>query len=242
MKFKFDYSLSYKERKQLAEAYQTDDENELIKIWEYVLSAYEKENKLSSTKDKIYNFNHQRILIDQQQGIRSYVDLRNGNIVDHQYSDVNFIDEQIAAYEELKGIKFLRDRLDKAGHTTSPAQLVKEINNDIRECRYGLIMKPVEIKEGIRSRHDLFKNIEIDYGDKTQIKAILGAYKLIRWFNPQDTLHTVQMDINAALESVNLTYRQRETLECFINGETLKGRNRDMDFIINKIMRELEGR
>ena len=94
-KFKFDYSLNYSQRKQLAEEYQTDDEEELIKIWEYVLSAYEKENKLSSTKDKSFNGNHYRVLCDYQMGVKSYVDTRNGNIGETNYENITYINEQI---------------------------------------------------------------------------------------------------------------------------------------------------
>ena len=111
-KFKFDYSLNYSQRKKLAESYETDDEEELIKIWEYVLAAYEKENKLSSTKDKSFNVNHYRVLCDQQRGIRSYIDLRNGNITETQYENINYINEQIAAYEDLKQTKNLRKKLE----------------------------------------------------------------------------------------------------------------------------------
>lgn len=243
-KFKFDYSLNYSQRKQLAEAYQTEDEEELIKIWEYVLSAYEKENKLSSTKDKSFNINHYRVLCDQQRGIRSYVDTRNGNITETNYSNINYINQQISSYEELKQIKNLRKKLENASSTAVPALVIKEINGDIRECRQGLVMKPVYIKSHIRQRYDIFKNIEIDYGDKTQIKAILAHWSVLEKYvmkNNLSALYSVYMDFKAISERVKLTDRQRETLELYMTGQSITGRHRELESIVSKYQRALLG-
>lgn len=243
-KFKFDYSLNYSQRKQLAESYQTDDEEELIKIWEYVLAAYEKENKLSSTKDKSFNSNHYRVLCDQQRGIRSYVDTRNGNITETNYSNINYINQQIAALENLKQVKNLRKKLENASSTTTPAQIIKDINGDIRECRQGLIVKPVYIKSHIRQRHDIFKNIEIDYGDKTQIKAILAHWNAIQKYilkNNLSTLQGVYMDFRAISERVKLTERQAETLELYMTGQSITGRSRELESVVSKYQKELLG-
>lgn len=243
-KFKFDYSLGYSQRKKLAEAYQTDDEEELVKIWEYVLAAYEKENKLSSTKDKSFNGNHYRVLCDQQRGIRSYIDLRNGNIEEINYSNINYINEQIAAYEDLKQVKQIRKKLESASSTTVPALVIKEINGDISECRQGLVMKPVYITSHIRQRHDIFKNIEIDYSDKTQIKAILAHWSVLEKYivkNNLSALQSVYMDFKAISERVKLTDRQRETLELYMTGQSITGRHRELESVITKYQRALLG-
>ena len=243
-KFKFDYSLNYSQRKELAEAYHTDDEEELIKIWEYVLSAYEKENKLSSTKDKSFSVNHYRVLCDQQRGIRSYIDLRNGNITETNYSNINYINEQIASYEELKQVKEIRKKLESASSTTTPAQIIKEINGDIRECRAGLIMKPVYITSHIRQRYDLFKNIEIDYSDKTHIKAILAHWNVIQKYilkNNLSALQAVYLDFKRISERVKLTDRQAETLELYMSGQSISGRSRELESIVSKYQKELIG-
>ena len=239
-KFKFDYALGYSQRKQLAEEYQTDDEEELIKIWEYVLSAYEKENKLSSTKDKSFNSNHYRVLCDYQRGIRSYVDTRNGNIGEINYSNITYINEQIAALENLKQVKNLRKKLENASSTTTPASFIKEINGDISECRQGLIEKPVYIKSHIRQRHDIFKNIEIDYGDKTQIKAILAHWSVLEKYY-LSALQGIYMDFRAISERVKLTDRQRETLELYMSGQSISGRSRELESVISKYQRALLG-
>lgn len=243
-KFKFDYSLGYSQRKELAESYHTDDEEELIKIWEYVLAAYEKENKLSSTKDKSFNVNHYRVLCDQQRGIRSYIDLRNGNITETNYENINYINQQIAAYEELKQVKNLRKKLENASSTTTPAQIIKEINGDISECRQGLVMKPVYIKSHIRQRHDIFKNIELDYSDKTHIKAILAHWNVIQKYilkNNLSTLQSVYLDFRAISERVKLTDRQAETLELYMSGQSISGRHRELESVISKYQKELLG-
>lgn len=243
-KFKFDYALGYSQRKQLAESYHTEDEEELIKIWEYVLSAYEKENKLSSTKDKSFNVNHYRVLCDYQMGVKSYVDTRNGNIGEINYSNINYINEQISSYEDLKQTKNLRKKLESASSTTTPAQIIKEINGDIRECRQGLIMKPVYITSHIRQRYDLFKNIELDYGDKTQIKAILAYWNVIQKYilkNNLSALQSVYMDFRAISERVKLTDRQRETLELYMTGQSITGRHRELESVITKYQKELLG-
>lgn len=243
-KFKFDYSLGYSQRKQLAEEYETDDEEELIKIWEYVLSAYEKENKLSSTKDKSFNSNHYRVLCDYQRGIRSYVDTRNGNITKTNYENINYINEQIASYEDLKQVKQIRKKLENASSNAVPASFIKEINGDIRECREGLVMKPVHITSHIRQRHDIFKNIEIDYADRAHIKAILAHWNVIQKYilkNNLSTLQSVYLDFRAISERVKLTDRQRETLELYMTNQSISGRHRELESIVSKYQKELIG-
>lgn len=239
-KFKFDYTLGYSQRKQLAESYHTDDEEELIKIWEYVLSAYEKENKLSSTKDKSFNVNHYRVLCDYQMGVKSYVDTRNGNIEEINYENINYINEQIAAYENLKQTKNLRKKLEIASSNAVPAQIIKEINGDISECRAGLVMKPVYITSHIRQRHDIFKNIEIDYSDKTQIKAILAHWSVLEKYY-LSALQSVYMDVKRVSERVKLTDRQAETLELYMSGQSITGRSRELESIVSKYQKELLG-
>lgn len=243
-KFKFDYSLNYSQRKQLAEAYQTEDEEELIKIWEYVLSAYEKENKLSSTKDKSFNVNHYRVLCDYQMGVKSYVDTRNGNIEESNYENINYINEQIAAYEELKQVKNLRKKLENASSNAVPASFIKEINGDISECRQGLIAKPVYITSHIRQRYDLFKNIELDYADREHIRVILAHWSVLEKFivkNNLSALYSVYMDFKAISERVKLTDRQRETLELYMTGQSITGRHRELESVISKYQKELLG-
>lgn len=238
--FKFDYSLNYSQRKELAEAYHTDDEEELIKIWEYVLSAYEKENKLSSTKDKSFNGNHYRVLCDQQRGIRSYIDLRNGNIGETNYSTINYINEQIAAYENLKQVKQIRKKLENASSTAVPAQIIKEINGDISECRAGLIMKPVYITSHIRQRYDIFKNIEIDYANRAHIKAILGNFSVLEKYY-LSALQAIYMDVKCVSERIKLTDRQAETLELYMSGQSITGRHRELESVVTKYQRALLG-
>ena len=243
-KFKFDYSLNYSQRKEAAESYQTEDEEELIKIWEYVLSAYEKENKLSSTKDKSFSGNHYRVLCDYQMGVKSYVDTRNGNIGETNYSNINYINQQIAAYEDLKQVKNLRKKLESASSNAVPAQIIKEINGDIRECRQGLIMKPVYITSHIRQRHDIFKNIEIDYANRAHIRAILGNFSVLDKFvvkNNLGTLYSVHLDFKRVSERVKLTKRQRETLELYMTGQSISGRHRELESVVTKYQRALLG-
>ena len=243
-KFKFDYALGYSQRKQLAESYHTEDEEELIKIWEYVLAAYEKENKLSSTKDKSFNSNHYRVLCDYQMGVKSYVDTRNGNITETNYSNINYINEQIEAYEELKQVKQIRKKLEIASSTTTPASFIKEINGDIRECRQALIEKPVYITSHIRQRYDLFKNIELDYANRAHIRAILENFSVLDKFvmkNNLGTLYSVHLDFKRISERVKLTKRQRETLELYMTGQSITGRHRELESIVTKYQRALLG-
>lgn len=243
-KFKFDYTLGYSQRKELAEAYHTDDEEELIKIWEYVLSAYEKENKLSSTKDKSFSVNHYRVLCDQQRGIRSYVDTRNGNITETNYENINYINEQISSYEDLKQTKNLRKKLENASSNAVPAQIIKEINGDISECRQALIEKPVYITSNIRQRYDLFKNIELDYANRAHMRAILGNFSVLEKYvmkNNLCVLQSVYMDVKRVSERVKLTERQAETLELYMSGQSISGRSRELESIVSKYQKELIG-
>lgn len=243
-KFKFDYSLDYSQRKQLAESYHTEDEEELIKIWEYVLAAYEKENKLSSTKDKSFNSNHYRVLCDYQRGIRSYVDTRNGNVGEINYSNINYINQQIEAYEDLKQVKQIRKKLENASSTTTPASVIKEINGDISECRQALIEKPVYITSNIRQRYDIFKNIEIDYANRAHIRAILGNFIVLEKYvlkNNLSALYSVYLDFKRISEGVKLTDRQAETLELYMTGQSITGRHRELESIVIKYQRALLG-
>ena len=243
-KFKFDYSLGYSQRKELAEAYQTEDEEELIKIWEYVLAAYEKENKLSSTKDKSFSVNHYRVLCDYQMGVKSYVDTRNGNIEETNYSNINYINQQIAAYENLKQTKNLRKKLENASSNAVPAQIIKEINGDISECRQGLVMKPVYITSHIRQRYDIFKNIELDYANRAHIRAILGNFSVLDKYvmkNNLSALYSVYMDFRAISERVKLTDRQAETLDLYMSGQSITGRSRELESVVTKYQRALLG-
>ena len=243
-KFKFDYSLDYSQRKKLAEAYHTEDEDELIKIWEYVLAAYEKENKLSSTKDKSFNSNHYRVLCDYQMGVKSYVDTRNGNVEETNYSNINYINEQIAAYEDLKQVKQIRKKLENASSTTTPASVIKEINGDISECRQGLIMKPVYITSHIRQRYDIFKNIEIDYANRAHIKTILAHFIVLEKYvlkNNLSALYSVYLDVRRVSERIKLTDRQRETLDLYMTGQSITGRHRELESIVSKYQKELLG-
>lgn len=243
-KFKFDYTLDYSQRKQLAESYHTDDEEELIKIWEYVLAAYEKENKLSSTKDKSFSVNHYRVLCDYQRGIRSYVDTRNGNITETSYSNINYINQQIAALENLKQVKQIRKKLENASSTTTPASFIKEINGDIRECRQALIEKPVYITSNIRQRYDLFKNIELDYANRAHMRAILGNFSVLEKYvmkNNLCVLQSVYMDVKRVSERIKLTDRQAETLELYMSGQSITGRHRELESVVSKYQKELLG-
>lgn len=243
-KFKFDYALGYSQRKELAEAYETDDEEEIIKIWEYVLSAYEKENKLSSTKDKSFSGNHYRVLCDYQRGIRSYVDTRNGNITETNYSNINYINQQIAALENLKQVKQIRKKLENASSTTTPASFIKEINGDISECRQALIEKPVYITSNIRQRYDLFKNIELDYANRAHMRAILGNFSVLEKYvmkNNLCVLQSVYMDVKRVSERVKLTERQAETLELYMSGQSISGRSRELESVVSKYQKELIG-
>lgn len=243
-KFKFDYALSYSQRKQLAEEYHTEDEEELIKIWEYVLAAYEKENKLSSTKDKSFNSNHYRVLCDYQRGIRSYIDLRNGNVEETNYSNINYINQQIAALENLKQVKQIRKKLENASSNAVPAQIIKEINGDISECRQALIEKPVYITSNIRQRYDLFKNIELDYANRAHMRAILGNFSVLEKYvmkNNLCVLQSVYMDFKRISERVKLTDRQRETLDLYMSGQSITGRSRELESVVSKYQRALLG-
>lgn len=243
-KFKFDYALGYSQRKQLAESYETEDEEELIKIWEYVLAAYEKENKLSSTKDKSFNVNHYRVLCDYQMGVKSYVDTRNGNIGESNYENINYINQQIAALENLKQVKEIRKKLENASSTTTPASVIKEINGDISECRQALIEKPVYVKSHIRQRYDIFKNIELDYANREHIRVILAHWSVLEKFivkNNLSALYSVYMDFRAISERVKLTDRQAETLELYMTNQSISGRHRELESIVSKYQKELLG-
>lgn len=266
MQFKFDYTLDYKERKKAVEEYQDQvgihnlSESEVNKLWKYVLFQYEKEVKARDNAEEL-DKRHYKALVDHSNGIKSFISAKRGtNYVEHRYAifdeetelknqmkKINYdtkevIDNNIAAYENLKiNLKVnvrLRDRLIENGIKTPQSHIFKSINEDIVECKKGLIVNPVNISEGVRSKYDSLSGVDLDYSNKELVKTILKNWKMISLAaenNPKNILYDIYLDFKQAHETVNLTPIQRELLEEIFDGQSVdKTQQGNFESIVKK--------
>lgn len=252
MQFKFDYTLNYKERKKAVEEYQDQvgihnlSESEINKLWKYVLFQYEKEVKARDNAEEL-DKRHYKVLVDHSNGIKSFISTKRGtNYTEHKYAifdeetelknqmkKINYdtkevIDNNIAAYEDLKiNLKVnvrLRDILIENGIKTPQSHIFKSINEDIVECKKGLVVNPVNISEGIRSKYDSLSGVDLDYSNKELVKTILKNWKMISLAaenNPKNILYDIYLDFKQAHETVNLTSIQRELLDEIFDGQSI---------------------
>ena len=158
------------------------------------------------------------------------------------YDTKEVIDNNIAAYENLKiNLKVnvrLRDRLIENGIKTPQSHIFKSINEDIVECKKGLIVNPVNISEGIRSKYDSLSGVDLDYSNKELVKTILKNWKMISLAaenNPKNILYDIYLDFKQAHETVNLTPIQRELLEEIFDGQSVdKTQQGNFESIVKK--------
>ena len=254
MQFNFDYTKSYDERKKAVLKYQEEcgldnfNKDELEKLWGYVLYQYEKEINITKKSEQELDRKHFKALVDHENGIKSFISTKRGKkYTDHNYATYNeeiyeknilrnmiydtkdIINENIEVYENLKETlkndKDIKDKLINNRILTSLSNIHKSINEDIADCRNGLVINNVNISEGIRSRHDLLSDMEVDYKNKSLIKAILKNWRNIVAFaerNPSNIIYSIYLDFKQAHSKVKLTDIQREILNNLLNGVVIE--------------------
>ena len=206
------------------------------KIYNYVLYSYDK----SVFKDEKMTERQENILKDKENGINSYHDKRRNGaktyykepkwaIIDDEILKKNnekienfnknngkIIEEQEKSYQKLK---FLVSNLSKElldNSKINKKNFIDNVGNDLKVCSEAKEnINKVYIKEGNRSRHDILKDVDIQY-DKKMIRFVLNNWNLIKVSaqkHPNDYIHTVYMDFDKAINDVELTVKQNEVLK-----------------------------
>lgn len=233
------------------------------KMYNYLLYAYDKK----SFKDGKMTEKQENILKDKENGIESYHDNRRTGaktyykepkwaVVDDKILQKNqqrvnsfyesngkIIAEQEQSYQKLKFIvsNLNRELLDNS--KINKKNFIENVGNDLKMCIEAKEnINKVYIKEGNRSRHDILKDVDLQY-DKRTIMAVLKNWNLIKTAaqkHPNDYIHAIYMDFEKAMNEVKLTFRQSQILYALVNGENITSYNRDIDFICEKFRKILK--
>lgn len=233
------------------------------KMYNYLLYAYDKE----LFKDEKMTEKQENILKDKENGINSYHDNRRTGaktyykepkwaVVDNKILQKNkqrvnsfyesngkIITEQEQSYQKLKFIvsNLNRELLDN--YKINKKNFIDNIGNDLKMCAEAKeSINRVYIKEGNRSRHDMLKDVDLQY-DKRTIMAVLKNWNLIKTTaqkHPNDYIHSIYMDFIVASKKVKLTSRQKEVLYIMINNENTREYTRDIECICEKFKKSLK--
>ena len=205
------------------------------KMYNYVLYAYDK----SVFKDEKMTEKQENILKDKENGINSYHDKRrtgaktyykepkwaviddeilqknNKKVENFNKNNGKIIEEQEKNYQKLKFLvsNLSRELLDKSG--INKKSFIDNVGNDLKICSEAKEnINKVYIKEGNRSRHDMLKDVDIQY-DKKMIRFVLNNWNLIKVAaqkHPNDYIHAIYMDFDKALNDIELTVKQNNVL------------------------------
>ena len=249
---------------QLRDSRLTELNRLMIRLYDYILYAYDKEIDKQEKKNKLMTSTEYKIMCDGEQGIKSYLVPRkrkiykepkwamiNHDVIEHNQNKINrfnndlgiVIDEQIQVYEKLKDnvTTMNKDILDK--NKIRKMDMISNICYDINTCEECMkSLNRVCISEGIRSNHDRLSDINIVYDNKT-IKTVLS-----NWYdivsdaqkNPSHYIHAIYVDFTVASKKVKLTPRQKEVLYMMINREDTTGHFRDIECICEKFKKFLK--
>ena len=233
------------------------------KMYNYVLYSYDK----SVFKDEKMTERQENILKDKENGINSYHDKRRNGaktyykepkwaIIDDEILKKNnekienfnknngkIIEEQEKSYQKLK---FLVSNLSKElldNSKINKKNFIDNVGNDLKVCSVAKEnINKVYIKEGNRSRHDILKDVDIQY-DKKMIRFVLNNWNLIKVSaqkHPNDYIHTVYMDFDKAINDVELTVKQNEVLKNILyNIKITEKESSSFNNIIEKIYKKL---
>ena len=232
------------------------------KLYNYVLYAYDKDvlKKKDMTKEQ------KKALEDNENGIKSYIrEEKRGKktyykepkwaIIDdekikkNQQKQENFnkntgkiIEEQVKNYEKLKEEVKNMDKKQLEIMKINKQDMMSDICYDLKVCTNAKeSVNRVYISEGMRSRHDILSDCNIEY-NKKNIKIILNNWNNVvssAKNKPFSYIHAIYMDFDMAMKKVKLTQRQKEVLYMMINKEDTTGYNRDIDFICEKFKKIL---
>ena len=233
------------------------------KMYNYVLYAYDK----SVFKDEKMTEKQENILKDKENGIKSYQDYRkrgaktyykepkwaviddeilkknNEKVENFNKNNGKIIEEQEKNYQKLKFLvsNLSRELLDKSG--INKKSFIDNVGNDLKICSEAKEnINRVYIKEGNRSRHDMLKDVDIQY-DKKMIRFVLNNWNLIKVSaqkHPNDYIHAIYMDFDKVIDEIELTVKQNNVLINVMSCIPLsKGEYSSFDMIIEKFYKIL---
>lgn len=234
----------------------------LNKMYNYILYAYDK----TLFKDSNMTEEQRKVLEDNQNGIKSYVDPRKRGkktyykeskwaIIDNEMIKKNqekvdkfneymgkIIDEQIKSYEKLKEEVKNMDKKHLEQMKISKQEVVLELLTDTSICNDSKeSINEVCISEGMRSRHDKLSDADIKY-DKKTVRTILKYWRDIEnvvYDEPNSYLFCIYLDFKKAFETVKLTDYQSMVLNKIINNEDIRNYSSIVKKVVDKFIDEL---
>ena len=233
------------------------------KLYNYVLYAYDKDvlKKKDMTKEQ------KKALEDNENGIKSYIrDEKRGKktyykepkwaIIDdekikkNQQKQENFnkstgkiIDEQVKNYEKFKEEVKNMDKKQLEIMKINKQDMMSDICYDLKVCTNAKeSVNRIYISEGMRSRHDILSDCNIEY-NKKNIKIILNNWNNVVSLaknKPFSYIHAIYMDFDIAIRKIKLTQNQKEILYKILNGESMTSKDTmTFDRISDKIYKIL---
>ena len=227
------------------------------RLYNYVLYAYDKDvlKKKDMTKEQ------EKALKDNENGIKTHIDGRKRGkktyykepkwaIIDDEKIKKNqekldkfnentgkIIDEQIKNYEKLKEEVKNMDKKQLETMGINKQDVMSDICYDLKVCNNAKeSVNKVYISEGMRSRHDILSDCDIEY-NKKNIRIILNNWSSIvssAKNKPFSYTHAIYMDFDIAMRKIKLTQRQQYALYALINSEDIRNYNKDIGFIVSK--------
>lgn len=240
--------------------------NELIRMYDYIVYAKDKSIKKYERENNTSDKKHMKLIIDNEQGVKSYYSPKRGN----DYKEINYYDGEINhrkyVLNNLKRYAENRELIDvitqqqadyrslidktkvKDSQWFNERYLRKQntltsLYNDIRDCERGIEnISKVNVKEGIRMRHDVLKDVDIKYDEKV-IECVLKNWNEMKEQSHRkvgSTLHAIYMDVEDALKITKLTDKQLNALSKVFNKETLNCKEHDLfNRVVKKIVSTL---
>lgn len=208
---------------------------ELEMLGNYILYAYDKENGESTQKKEQNKKNHQRVLIDNENGLKTYVvanrihkkivqvfDADKQKTIEQQATTQQIIDDMIENYRTLKKYISAKTISELSDNGLQKGRINANIDNDVHECNVGKVLFEVNSNEGIRSKHYPLDDVEFNYDDKL-IKIILQNLQLLKATSQIYTVaHCIVMDFEQAIDECDFTVKQYEVINTLINNESIK--------------------
>ena len=247
---------------QLRDSRLTELNRLVIRLYDYILYAYDKQ----LVKPKQETKEQKQALINNQQGIKSFIDKRkrgkhkeepkwaiiDENIIQHNKDKLNRFDKdtgiiiykQIITYQDLKYDVANMNRHELEKKKLIRLNLITDLCQDIKICEECCdSVNRVYITEDIRSNHDKLSDVDIVY-DKKFIRSVLNNWNDIKYSaqkNPSNYIHAIYMDFEKALGEITLTQKQEYVLRNVLDGIVLDDNEKGhFNFIIEKILKKLE--
>ena len=260
--FKPDYSLKYTDERvkyvnDFVDGiyYKSDiSQKQIDKMCYYLSTSYHYKDRYFASDVKSVNYlkpEKYNLLIDNLFMINSYHDNRKRGaktyykepkwaIIDDNKKNINDKRKQKQlSYmnDTINNLKNFKSKLENKRDNYRVAITQSEINHIINYSKNDCnIRQKTEQKYNDHYIFDKLKNDDVEY-TKDNIKIILKNWKQIECMselNPYKTIECIKMDFENAFKKIKLTNKQLITLNILINGESITGLDRDIDYLCRK--------